>query len=150
GEPTEVLPMRCRCRDKLLVLALLVVGGAAGGMLLTGSPLDRTPPDPLPPALPASSSSPFPIPAVRFTDITEAAGIRSRHTNGAFGKKLLPETMGSGVAFLDYDNDGHQDLLFINSCSWPGREDKRQPAPTLALYRNKGDGTFEDVTRAVG
>ncbi len=91
-----------------------------------------------------------PVWDVRFTDITEQAGIRFRHTNGARGKKLLPETMGSGVAFLDFDKDGLQDLLFINSCYWPGLEDKNQPTPTLALYRNKGDGTFEDVTAACG
>ncbi|HEV3445239.1 MAG TPA: VCBS repeat-containing protein, partial [Gemmataceae bacterium] len=92
----------------------------------------------------------MPIPTVRFTDMTQAAGIRFRHTNGAFGKKLLPETMGPGVAFLDYDQDGRQDILFVNSCFWPGHEVRRQPAPTLALYRNKGDGTFEDVTAAAG
>src|SRR5438132_692758 len=89
-------------------------------------------------------------PAVRFVDVTAKAGIRFAHTNGAFGMKLLPETMGSGVAFLDFDNDGHQDLLFVNSGYWPGHEDPARPAPTLALYRNKGDGTFEDVTRACG
>src|SRR5437763_4947999 len=44
-------------------------------------------------------------PVVRFTDITQQAGIRFRHVNGAFGQKLLPETMGSGVAFLDFDRD---------------------------------------------
>jgi len=97
-----------------------------------------------PPALPASIE----IPHVRFTDITAKAGIHFHHTNGSFGKKLLPETMGSGVAFLDYDNDGHQDLLFVNGCPWPGHESGQRP--TLALYRNKGDGTFEDVTAAAG
>jgi hypothetical protein len=90
------------------------------------------------------------IPKVRFTDITARAGIRFVHANGAFGRKLLPETLGSGVAFIDFDNDGHQDLLLVNSCYWPGHADKKKPAPTLALYRNKGDGTFEDVTRKVG
>src|SRR5437899_2655344 len=99
---------------------------------------------------PPAPPRPVQVPSVRFTDITAQSGIHFRHTNGSFGKKLLPETMGSGVAFLDYDNDGRQDLLFVNSCSWPGYEDKRQPAPTLALYRNKGDGTFEDVTTAAG
>jgi hypothetical protein len=89
------------------------------------------------------------LPRVTFTDITQKAGIRFRHVNGSFGKKLLPETMGAGVAFLDYDNDGHQDLLFINSCYWPGHEQKG-PEPTPALYRNKGDGTFEDVTEKAG
>jgi hypothetical protein len=90
------------------------------------------------------------LPRVRFTDITTKAGISFRHTNGAFGKKLLPETMGSGVAFIDFDNDGHQDLLFVNSCPWPGHEDKDRTPPTLAFYRNRGDDTFEDITRQVG
>ena len=90
-----------------------------------------------------------PVPPVRFTDVTEAAGIRFRHSNGATGKKLLPETMGSGVAVLDFDGDGLQDLLFVSSCPWPG-----SPAPPtvphLVLYRNRGDGTFEDVTAQAG
>ncbi|HJT77476.1 MAG TPA: CRTAC1 family protein, partial [Gemmataceae bacterium] len=89
------------------------------------------------------------VPHVPFADITTAAGIRFRHTNGAFGQKLLPETMGGGVAFIDFDRDGKQDLLFINSCWWPGHEGKG-PAPTLALYRNKGNDAFEDVTKEAG
>src|SRR5262245_27033619 len=90
------------------------------------------------------------FPPVRYTDITDKAGIRFRHTTGAFGRKLLPETMGAGVAFIDFDKDGKQDLLFVNSCYWPGYEDKTKPAPTLAFYRNKGNGEFEDVTEKVG
>ena len=88
------------------------------------------------------------VPQVRFTDVTDRAGIHFTHTNGSFGKKLLPETMGAGVAFLDYDRDGLQDILFVNSCYWPGHEGKDKP--TLKLYRNKGDGTFEDVTEKAG
>jgi enediyne biosynthesis protein E4 len=88
-------------------------------------------------------------PAVRFTDVTASAGIRFQHFNGAGGKKLLPETMGSGVAVLDYDRDGKADLLFINSCPWPGATVPKG-GTTPALYRNKGDGTFEDVTEAAG
>jgi hypothetical protein len=91
---------------------------------------------------------PVSVPKVTFTDITKQAGIRFTHTNGAYGKKLLPETMGSGVAFLDYDNDGKQDLLFVNSCPWPGSKDRTEA--TLKLYRNRGDGTFEDVTEKAG
>jgi hypothetical protein len=91
-----------------------------------------------------------PVPPLPFKDITDKAGIKFRHVNGAFGKKLLPETMGSGVAFVDLDGDGFPDLLFVNSCWWPGHEPTSQPVPTLALYRNKGDGTFEDVTAAAG
>jgi hypothetical protein len=135
-----------------MVLSGLVAGGVAAWLLLAGLPLGpgaRDPPSD-PPLSSPSSSGPVPIPAVRFKDITKAAGIHFVHTNGAFGMKLLPETMGSGVAFLDYDNDGRQDILFINSCYWPGHEDELKPKPTLALYRNKGDGTFEAVTKAVG
>jgi hypothetical protein len=91
----------------------------------------------------------IPVPDLRFTDVTAAAGIRFRHVTGAAGQKLLPETMGSGVAVIDFDGDGRPDLVFVNSRSWPGHE-AAEPPPTLALYRNKGDGTFEDVTAACG
>src|SRR5690349_861951 len=59
------------------------------------------------------------IPLVKFTDVTAQSGIRFVHANGAAGEKLLPETMGGGVAFFDFDNDGDEDLLFINSTQWP-------------------------------
>ena len=81
-------------------------------------------------------------------DVTEAAGIDFVHDNGAFGEKYLPETMGSGVAFFDADGDGDQDLLFVNSRRWPGQ--RTEPEPTSALYRNRGDGTFEDATAGSG
>jgi len=87
-------------------------------------------------------------PAVRFTDSTAAAGISFVHVNGRYGEKLMPETIGSGAAFIDYDNDGDQDLLLVNSSQWPGHE---QGAPaTLAFYRNDGRGHFEDVSQASG
>jgi len=87
------------------------------------------------------------LPRVTFTDVTAAAGIHFQHTSGAFGRKYLPETMGSGVAFLDADGDGRQDLFLVNSMKWPGRPG---PASYPALYRNRGDGTFVDQTRAAG
>jgi hypothetical protein len=87
---------------------------------------------------------------VRFVNVTERAGIRFKHFNGSKGMKLLPETMGSGVAVLDFDGDGLPDLLFINSRAWPGQETPKDSRHTPALYRNKGDGTFEDVTTAMG
>src|SRR4029453_9894730 len=59
------------------------------------------------------------LPSVKFTDVTEAAGIRFTHYNGARGEKLLPETMGAGCAIFDCDGDGAQDLLFINGNDWP-------------------------------
>ena len=89
-------------------------------------------------------------PLVHFTDITRQAGITFSHNNGAYGEKLLPETMGGGVAFLDFDNDGDQDLLFVNSRNWPERQADETVQPTLALYANDGQGGFLDVTTATG
>jgi len=86
-------------------------------------------------------------PRVRFEDVTASAGIHFLHNNGAFGRKWLPETMGSGVAFLDYDNDGWQDILLVNGMDWPGHSRRRS---TLAMYHNNHDGTFTDVTAKAG
>jgi enediyne biosynthesis protein E4 len=86
-------------------------------------------------------------PGFRLTDVTSAAGIQFRHNSGAYGGKLLPETLGSGCAFLDYDADGWQDILLINGMDWP--QHKRQRT-TLRLYRNNRDGTFADVTHRAG
>jgi hypothetical protein len=86
-------------------------------------------------------------PTVTFTDVTASAGIRFRHNSGAFGRKYLPETMGSGVAVLDIDADGWQDVFFVNATRFPGRQ---EAASYPALYRNNGNGTFTDITRAAG
>lgn len=90
------------------------------------------------------------LPIVRFTDITAPAGLHFVHTNGAYGEKLLPETMGGGVAFLDFDDDGDPDLLFINSSDWPWHKRPGGKRPTPALYRNDGAGKFTDVTAGSG
>jgi enediyne biosynthesis protein E4 len=82
-----------------------------------------------------------------LTDVTAAAGLQFHHNSGAYGGKLLPETLGSGCAFLDYDADGWQDILLINGMDWPGHQKQRS---TLRLYRNNRNGTFTDVTRAAG
>lgn len=89
------------------------------------------------------------LPNVPFTDITAQAGIRFEHFGGAIGEKLLPETMGSGVAFLDFDADGDPDLYFVNGSSWnwTPADQKRQTSP--ALFRNDG-GKFVDVTMGSG
>jgi hypothetical protein len=83
----------------------------------------------------------------QLTDVTSAAGLLFHHNSGAYGGKLLPETLGSGCAFIDYDADGWQDILFVNGMDWPGHKTQRS---TLRLYRNNRNGTFADVTRAAG
>ncbi len=86
----------------------------------------------------------LPVPVV-FTDVTAEAGIRFEHHNGRSGKKYLPETLGSGCAFFDYDNDGRPDIFLVNSRPWSGGGEV-----TSKLYRNLGDGRFEDVTKIAG
>ena len=82
-----------------------------------------------------------------LTDVTAASGLQFRHNSGGYGGKLLPETMGSGCAFIDYDADGWPDVLLVNGMDWPGHKRQRS---TLRLYRNNRNGTFTDVTRAAG
>jgi enediyne biosynthesis protein E4 len=86
-------------------------------------------------------------PGFKLVDVTNSAGIQFQHNSGAYGGKLLPETLGSGCAFLDYDRDGWQDILLINGMDWPGH--KRQTS-TLRLYHNNRDDTFTDVTHKAG
>ncbi|HYS78952.1 MAG TPA: VCBS repeat-containing protein, partial [Candidatus Dormibacteraeota bacterium] len=131
-----VTPRRGR---RTLLTGRLVLTGAA--LLATRCGHTTESPVKAPPAAPA------PRTAVVFTDVTRAAGIAFTQNSGAFGKKYLPETMGSGLAFLDYDGDGHPDLFFVNGADWPARHRRKV---TQALYRNRGDGTFEDVTRQAG
>jgi len=94
-----------------------------------------------PRALPAAPAG------FRFVDVTGNAGLRFQHNSGAYGGKLLPETLGSGCAFLDYDADGWQDILLVNSMDWPGHKRQRT---TMKLYRNNRNSTFTDVTQAAG
>jgi hypothetical protein len=93
-----------------------------------------------------------PSPGFRFSDITTAAGIQFSHNSGAFGGKFLPETLGSGCAFLDYDRDGWPDILLVNGMDWPGKEvpGHKPRRSTLRLYRNNRNGTFTDVTVRAG
>jgi hypothetical protein len=86
-------------------------------------------------------------PGFHLTNVTAGAGIQFQHNSGAYGGKLLPETLGSGCAFLDYDRDGWQDILLVNGMDWPGHSKQRS---TLKLYRNNHNGTFSDVTKAAG
>lgn len=113
-------------RQLLGVAVLMVLGGTCGA---------QTPPK-------AADGA-----TVTFRDITQKAGIHFTHNNAAYGKKFLPETMGPGVAFIDYDNDGWQDIFLVNGTDWPGRPAKHS---TPKLYHNNHDGTFTDVTHKAG
>ena len=82
-------------------------------------------------------------------------GVAFKHVNGARGNKWMPETMGGGVAVLDYDGDGRPDLLFVSGSYWPGDPRASRQKSSLALYRNEGVGQdglphFRDVTREAG
>jgi len=89
-------------------------------------------------------ANPASSPGFRFTDVTTAAGINFKHNSGAFGGKFLPDTLGSGCAFIDYDRDGWPDILLINAMDWPGHKRQRS---TLQLYHNNRNGTFTDITK---
>lgn len=134
------------------LLALILIALAAGGIIF----IARRKPAPPPPKVTPISAPDAPArrqaetPAARFTDITKESGIAFVHNNGARGEKLLPETMGSGAAFLDFDNDGDQDLLFVNGTSWPWQASDGKKPTTSVLYRNDGTGRFADVTADSG
>ena len=119
------------------------------------APSSPVAPPPSPSTSSASSVAPQAAPVaarpsgpIEFVDVTAQAGIHFKHNSGAFGKKYLPETMGSGVCFIDYDNDGWQDIFFVNSMDWPEHKTGVKSYP--ALYHNNHDGTFTDVTRESG
>lgn len=91
------------------------------------------------------------VPMLPLADITKSSGITFVHDNGAAGEKLLPETMGSGVAFIDYDNDGDQDIFFVNSKAWPWKPGVGNiPSSHCVLYENDGKGSFRDVSAETG
>jgi hypothetical protein len=141
-------------RAFLYSLALIALVALAGVLVFWATLRHKTPPPvvdaqiqaPAVVAAPDGGNSP---PAVHFTDITKAVGIDFVHVNGAYGERLMPETIGSGAAFFDYDNDGCPDLLLINSRYWDGHEEGR-PQPHQALYRNDCKGHFQDVTDKAG
>jgi hypothetical protein len=101
----------------------------------------------LPPLRGWGAAEPAASAGFQFVDVTSKAGIQFQHNSGAFGGKLLPETLGSGCAFLDYDHDGWQDILLINGMDWPGHKQRRS---TLRLYHNNRNGNFTDVTSRAG
>ncbi|WP_339686957.1 CRTAC1 family protein [Gimesia maris] len=134
-----------------VILLLAICGGSIYAWKQMQQPEEIVKETPL--ALPAQrKTEEITLPQIPFTDITEAAGIRFVHNNGASGEKLLPETMGGGAAFFDYDNDGDQDLLLVGSQNWPWSKagEQQKSVPSLALYQNDGSGKFQDVTESMG
>ena len=139
-------------KGSLAVLVVLVIGGLSVWYLMK-QPAKVPPPKltQLKPPVKQAEQLADKAPKIQFTDITSNSGIAFVHCNGAYGDKLLPETMGGGVAFLDFNNDGWQDLLMVNSTYWPW--DSRHTnisKPTMALYQNLGKGQFRDVTKGSG
>jgi enediyne biosynthesis protein E4 len=103
---------------------------------------------------PAPTPIPTPPPAMAFSEKSGAVGIGFTHINGARGEKWMPETMGGGVAVLDYDGDQKPDLLFVSGAEWPGAPAATRPS-SLVLYRNEGRDAsglprFRDATREAG
>jgi len=137
-------------RWSLVLLALFVAGAVGGLYWLKHKPASAPPQSSRGASLAIQPALLAAIPTAKFTDITAAAGITFVHNNGAYGDKLLPETIGGGVAFFDYDNDGLPDLLFINSTYWPGHVPPGKQPTRMALYHNDGDGRFTDVTPGSG
>ncbi|NJL26473.1 MAG: CRTAC1 family protein [Thermoanaerobaculia bacterium] len=134
-------------RGSLVVIAALAALGAAG-FYIAKRPREAAPVTAIQASAPQEVVQ-VEAPPLPFVDITKEAGIDFVHFNGARGDKLLPETMGGGVAFFDYDGDGDSDLLFVNSSSWP-HDPPASPRPTSALYRNDGKGKFQNVSRETG
>jgi hypothetical protein len=134
-------------------LAVIVVCAAAGGLfgwwwnrpqhVQVTAPAHISPPQK--PNVPTVE-----LPSMPFQDVTQEAGITFVHENGATGNKLLPETMGGGVGVLDYDSDGDNDILFVNSKAWPEEANPDEPPATCALFANDGTGKFTDVSKETG
>ena len=85
---------------------------------------------------------------VQFSNIASSAGIQFRHENGATPEKYLPETMGAGALFFDYDNDGWLDIFLVNGGSF--RDAGKAARARHRLYRNTGAGVYRDVTGSSG
>ena len=96
--------------------------------------------------LAAAGAAAAAAPLVQFLDVAAPSGIPFRHYNGASPEKLMVETFGSGVAWIDFDNDGWSDLFFASGADLA----RGKPSPGNVLYRNLGNGRFADVTETAG
>ncbi|HSE98875.1 MAG TPA: VCBS repeat-containing protein, partial [Blastocatellia bacterium] len=153
---------RLRTVLSLVFLAAILSSGAAFEAIAVSSQQREQRPaqgrsyssgDPAKQPPPAPPQSPSPV---TFTDITAQCGVGFKHSASTTSQKYLLETMGGGVALIDYDNDGRLDLFFTNGARLEdpmprgAMPDKRDPRYWNRLYRQKPDGTFEDVTERAG
>ncbi len=148
-------------RYSAIAVALLVaIGGSVFAMKYFRQPA-KVIAQPMPVGLPTvRSEASQKLPTIPMIDITKEAGIAFVHVNGAAGEKLLPETMGGGCAFFDYDQDGDADILLVGSKKWSLGKTANDASKTLApkddsasslmLYENNGTGSYRDVTTDAG
>ncbi len=130
--------------ESIRLFARLMVGSMVLGGLFTAC---GTPDEPVESP---STEQEEALQSLTFTEVTEEAGLEGfRHTTGAFGNRWFPESMGSGGGFVDFDDDGWPDIVLTGGGTWPDHSDAA-PVEALHLYRNNGDGTFDEVTAEVG
>ncbi|MFQ5678963.1 MAG: CRTAC1 family protein [Gemmatimonadota bacterium] len=140
---------RPRGAGRPLLLCVAALGTVLAGCGGADPPPARERPEYASSARRAGGSSSNAATALRLSDVAAEAGIAFLHHTGAFGQKYMPETMGSGGGFLDYDRDGWPDLFLVDSAEWPGH-DAGAGSSASRLYRNLGDGRFRDVSRETG
>ena len=153
SEPEELVDADDRRIGRAFRVSIWIIGAVIAVGLITW--LGARAPRPAAPVqetvlkAPLAQDAPPVAPApARFTDVTRASGVAFVHRNGAYGEKLLPETMGGGVAVIDVRGNGRADLLFVDSGAWPWKGGGS--SPMLALYLNDGKGRFTEATAGSG
>ncbi len=137
-------------RYSLWAIAVVALAGGIGWWWLSREEAPVVVDEPAPVApVSAAGSDPAP-PQFRFTDVTKAAGIEFEFVTGAYGERLLPETMVGGVAFFDFDSDGDPDILLTGGNHWPWNENAARLDQTVGLFVNDGHGGFERRDRELG
>src|SRR5437016_185324 len=133
-----------------LLLGSLAVAGAFLWQRGRASPEGSHQPPPVETTAAATVDGPDDGIRVHFAELARQAGIAFRHEDGRTPMHYFPEVMGGGVAWIDYDQDGYPDLFLVQGGTFPPDLKTVPKRPTSRLYRNQGDGTFKDVTEAVG
>ncbi len=133
------------------LLVIVIIGIVVGGIIFFNQKKDDQPIiDSTPTLAPEKQTHVVEVPKVKFTDVTQSSGLNFIHENGATGQKFLPETMGGGCAFFDYDGDGDADILMVSGDHWPDQKASKSSKPAVALFENDGKGNFKDVSKSRG